>query len=60
MKEINKSKVEIRWEGTCMWSSSVTGSDVLVDLSAIRFFLIVSLDAGLEKSSTNQRFYRER
>lgn len=34
-----------------MWSSSVTGSDVLVDLSAILFFLTVSRDAGLEKSS---------
>lgn len=34
-----------------MWSSSVTGSEVLVDLSAILFFLTVSRDAGLEKSS---------
>lgn len=37
-----------------MWSSSVTGSEVLVDLSAILFFLTVNLDAGLEKSTKHQ------
>lgn len=59
MKEIKISKIEKKGEkGTCMWSSSVTGSEVLVDLSAILFFLTVSRDAGLEKSSIKHQIYK--
>lgn len=32
----------------------MTGSEVLVDLSAILFFLTVNRDAGLEKSTKHQ------
>lgn len=41
-----------------MWSSSVTGSEVLVDLSAILFFLTVSRGAGLEKSSIKHQIHK--
>lgn len=35
---------------TCMWSSSVTGSEVLVDLSDVRFFLVISRGLDRDKS----------
>lgn len=35
----------------------MTGSEVLVDLSAILFFLTVIRDAGLEKSTKHQILY---
>lgn len=59
MKEIDISKTgEKGRKGTCMWSSSVTGSEVLVDLSAILFFRTVSRDVGVEKSSIKHQIYK--
>lgn len=40
---------------TCTWSSSVTGSEVLVDLSAIRFLFTASRGLALEKSAKANR-----
>lgn len=40
---------------TCTWSSSVTGSEVLVDLSAIRFLLTAIRGLALERSTQNNR-----
>lgn len=39
---------------TWTWSSSVTGSEVLVDLSAIRFFLVAARGLVLEKSGEQE------